>query len=113
VRGNIVPVPIRQIGEIQGSVVAASRAAVRRTKAVDDNGFEARIAVDRTVPVGESTHGFPTPGHGALKRSRDAWANHSISWDRNRGGLLPVAAHLFFSNGGNRLWVRQGPSVLV
>ena len=71
--GDVVPIPIGQIGEAQPAIVVATGVVARRVgrpQAKDQNRPEAGLSIDWAAPIAKEACGFSTPGHGALNTDR-------------------------------------------
>jgi hypothetical protein len=110
VRGDIVPVPVRQAVEPQPTVVVASAVVAllaRRADTPDQNRLEASVPLNAAFPVFEPANGFLAPRHDASKRGAERAANYQSLGDWNRCDPLPIAGArtAALGNTGIAVWI--------
>ena len=64
VGGDVVPVPIGKVMQPQAAVMMAAMAL--RSKAIDQDGLEARVPIHGAGPISEEVSGFSAPWHPPL-----------------------------------------------
>jgi hypothetical protein len=89
--GDVLPVPVRQIGKLQHGVVTAHRAAPLGADAIHDHHREVGRPVDRTFPVMEPARGFSSPRHGASKHGKNPRGKLPHRLGSEPGEPLPIA----------------------